>query len=214
MVPFMFSAIFLFASGAYLGYHFVFPGMLKFLIVKLSGDLGIHPIISIEEYTSFFFSLILGMAQLLSCGGDLLSGDVWDCEPEVSLEEHALCDLDHLHHRGDHYAFAGYSDAVCVCGADAAAVSAEYWRGMVGASEPKRKKKRRRAVRLGYHVDGSASEVSHPCRDKTAPRMGHPLFWAWMLLILPAAGLLSSIFGATRRWRLPSSLWPSGRAGA
>jgi sec-independent protein translocase protein TatC len=61
VVPFMFSAIFLFASGAYLGYHFVFPGMLKFLIVKLSGDLGIHPIISIEEYTSFFFSLILGM---------------------------------------------------------------------------------------------------------------------------------------------------------
>jgi len=61
VVPFMFSAIFLFASGAFLGYHFVFPGMLKFLIVKLSGDLGIHPIISIEEYTSFFFSLILGM---------------------------------------------------------------------------------------------------------------------------------------------------------
>jgi sec-independent protein translocase protein TatC len=29
--------------------------------VKLSGDLQIHPIISIEEYTSFFFSLILGM---------------------------------------------------------------------------------------------------------------------------------------------------------
>src|SRR6202021_1585816 len=49
VVPFMFSAILLFASGAFLGYHFVFPGMLKFLIVKLSGDLGIHPIISIEE---------------------------------------------------------------------------------------------------------------------------------------------------------------------
>ena len=57
----MASAIGLFASGAFLGYHFVFPGMLKFLIVKLSGEMSIHPIISIEEYTSFFFSLILGM---------------------------------------------------------------------------------------------------------------------------------------------------------
>jgi sec-independent protein translocase protein TatC len=61
VVPFMASAIGLFASGALLGYYFVFPGMLKFLIIKLSGEMGIHPIISIEEYTSFFFSLILGM---------------------------------------------------------------------------------------------------------------------------------------------------------
>jgi sec-independent protein translocase protein TatC len=61
VVPFMFSAVGLFASGAFLGYHFVFPGLLKFLISDLSTQLGIHPIISIEEYTGFFFSLILGM---------------------------------------------------------------------------------------------------------------------------------------------------------
>ncbi|WP_263357140.1 twin-arginine translocase subunit TatC [Acidicapsa ligni] len=61
VVPFMASAIGLFASGAFLGYHYVFPGMLKFLILKLSGEMSIHPVISIEEYTSFFFSLILGM---------------------------------------------------------------------------------------------------------------------------------------------------------
>jgi sec-independent protein translocase protein TatC len=61
VVPFMASAVGLFASGAFLGYRFVFPGMLQFLIIKLSGELNIHPIISIEEYTSFFFSLILGM---------------------------------------------------------------------------------------------------------------------------------------------------------
>ena len=35
--------------------------MLNFIILQLSGELGIHPIISVEEYTSFFFSLILGM---------------------------------------------------------------------------------------------------------------------------------------------------------
>ena len=61
VVPFMASAVGLFAAGAFLGYRYVFPGMLQFLIVKLSGELSIHPIISIEEYTSFFFSLILGM---------------------------------------------------------------------------------------------------------------------------------------------------------
>jgi len=61
VVPFMFSAVGLFCAGAFLGYRYVFPGMLKFLILQLSGELGVHPIISIEEYTGFFLSLILGM---------------------------------------------------------------------------------------------------------------------------------------------------------
>jgi sec-independent protein translocase protein TatC len=64
LVPFMVAAIGLFFTGAFLGYHFVFPGMLKFLISDLSKQLGIHPIISIEEYTSFFLSLILGMGAV------------------------------------------------------------------------------------------------------------------------------------------------------
>jgi len=64
VVPFMSAAILLFFTGAFLGYHFVFPGMLRFLITDLSSQLGIHPIISIEEYTSFFMSLILGMGAV------------------------------------------------------------------------------------------------------------------------------------------------------
>jgi sec-independent protein translocase protein TatC len=64
VVPFMAAAIGLFFAGAFLGYHYVFPGMLKFLITDLSAQLGIHPIISIEEYTSFFMSLILGMGAV------------------------------------------------------------------------------------------------------------------------------------------------------
>jgi sec-independent protein translocase protein TatC len=64
LIPFMIAAIGLFFTGAFLGYHFVFPGMLKFLISDLSAQLGIHPIISIEEYTSFFLSLILGMGAV------------------------------------------------------------------------------------------------------------------------------------------------------
>jgi sec-independent protein translocase protein TatC len=61
LIPFMTAAVGLFLTGAFLGYHFVFPGLLKFLITDLGSQLGIHPIISIEEYTSFFLSLILGM---------------------------------------------------------------------------------------------------------------------------------------------------------
>ena len=61
VVPFMASAVLLFLSGAWLGYHYVFPGLLRFLISDLGNQLGIHPLISIEEYTSFFFSLILGI---------------------------------------------------------------------------------------------------------------------------------------------------------
>jgi sec-independent protein translocase protein TatC len=61
VVPFMASAVILFLGGAYLGYHFVFPGLLKFLISDLSATLGIHPLISIDEYTGFFFALILGI---------------------------------------------------------------------------------------------------------------------------------------------------------
>jgi sec-independent protein translocase protein TatC len=61
LVPFMTAAVGLFLTGAFLGYHFVFPGLLRFLITDLGAQLGIHPIISIEEYTSFFLSLILGM---------------------------------------------------------------------------------------------------------------------------------------------------------
>ena len=64
VVPFMAAAIGLFFTGAFLGYRYVFPSMLRFLITDLSAQLGIHPIISIEEYTSFFMSLILGMGAV------------------------------------------------------------------------------------------------------------------------------------------------------
>jgi sec-independent protein translocase protein TatC len=61
VIPFMVAAVGLFLGGAFLGYRFVFPGMLRFLITDLGKQLGIHPIISIEEYTSFFLSCILGI---------------------------------------------------------------------------------------------------------------------------------------------------------
>ncbi len=61
LIPFMGAAIGLFLTGAFLGYHFVYPGMMKFMISDLSNKMGIHPMISIEEYSSVFLTVILGM---------------------------------------------------------------------------------------------------------------------------------------------------------
>lgn len=59
VVPFMGATVGLFLLGASFGYFYVLPGALKILIV----DFGKHfnPIITIEEYTGFFLSIILGL---------------------------------------------------------------------------------------------------------------------------------------------------------
>jgi sec-independent protein translocase protein TatC len=57
--PFMSATITLFLLGAWFGYRWILPGALKVLI----GDFGrnFHPIITIDEYTGFFLSIILGL---------------------------------------------------------------------------------------------------------------------------------------------------------
>ncbi len=57
--PFMTATVSLFLAGAYFGYRWILPGALKVLI----GDFGkhFHPIITIDEYTGFFFAIILGL---------------------------------------------------------------------------------------------------------------------------------------------------------
>jgi sec-independent protein translocase protein TatC len=59
VVPFMTATVALFLAGVWFGYHWVLPGALKVLI----GDFGkrFHPIITIEDYTSFFLAVILGL---------------------------------------------------------------------------------------------------------------------------------------------------------
>ena len=58
-VPFMTATVSLFLIGVWFAYHWVLPGALKVLI----GDFGrrFHPIITIEDYTNFFLSVILGL---------------------------------------------------------------------------------------------------------------------------------------------------------
>jgi sec-independent protein translocase protein TatC len=59
VVPFMTATVSLFLIGVWFAYHWVLPGALKVLI----GDFGrrFHPIITIEDYTNFFLSVILGL---------------------------------------------------------------------------------------------------------------------------------------------------------
>jgi sec-independent protein translocase protein TatC len=55
----MAATIGLFLAGASFGYFYVLPGAMEILIVKFGHDFT--PVITIEEYTSFFLSIILGL---------------------------------------------------------------------------------------------------------------------------------------------------------
>ncbi|HXE08481.1 MAG TPA: twin-arginine translocase subunit TatC [Acidobacteriaceae bacterium] len=57
--PFMSATVGLFLAGAWFGYHWVLPGAMKVLILDYGKSY--NHMITIEEYTSFFLSVILGL---------------------------------------------------------------------------------------------------------------------------------------------------------
>jgi sec-independent protein translocase protein TatC len=59
VIPFMASTVGLFLTGAAFGYFYVLPGALKILIVNFGHNFT--PMVTIEEYTGFFLSIILGL---------------------------------------------------------------------------------------------------------------------------------------------------------
>ncbi len=59
VVPFMAATVGLFLLGAGFGYFYVLPGALKILIVNFGSKF--NPVVTIEEYTGFFLSIILGL---------------------------------------------------------------------------------------------------------------------------------------------------------
>jgi sec-independent protein translocase protein TatC len=59
VVPFMTATIALFFTGAALGYFYVLPNTLKILIFGFGSQF--NPVVTIEEYTGFFLSIILGL---------------------------------------------------------------------------------------------------------------------------------------------------------
>jgi sec-independent protein translocase protein TatC len=60
VVPFMAATVGLFFTGAAFGYFYVLPGALRILILDFGKDF--NPVITIEEYTGLFLSIILGLA--------------------------------------------------------------------------------------------------------------------------------------------------------
>jgi sec-independent protein translocase protein TatC len=59
VIPFMLATVALFLGGAAFGYYYVLPGALKILIVDFGHNFT--PMVTIEEYSSFFLSIILGL---------------------------------------------------------------------------------------------------------------------------------------------------------
>jgi len=59
VVPFMSATVGLFLSGAAFGYYWVLPGAMEILIVRFGQNFT--PMITIEEYSSFFLSIIVGL---------------------------------------------------------------------------------------------------------------------------------------------------------
>jgi len=59
VIPFMSATVGLFLTGAAFGYFFVLPGALKILILGFGKQF--NPVVTIEEYTGFFLSIILGL---------------------------------------------------------------------------------------------------------------------------------------------------------
>ncbi len=59
VVPFMLATVGLFLAGASFGYFYVLPGAMDILIIKMGHNFT--PMITIEDYSSFFLSIILGL---------------------------------------------------------------------------------------------------------------------------------------------------------
>ena len=84
VVPFMVSTISLFTGGGYFGYRIVYPAALTFLLSVGKGQF--QPMITINEYTQLFLSIILGMGIIfeipilvffLSLMGIVTAGFMW-----------------------------------------------------------------------------------------------------------------------------------------
>ena len=59
VIPFMAATVGLFLAGAAFGYYWVLPGALQILIVNFGHNFT--PMVTIEEYSGFFMSIILGL---------------------------------------------------------------------------------------------------------------------------------------------------------
>ncbi|MFP5204400.1 MAG: twin-arginine translocase subunit TatC [Acidobacteriota bacterium] len=59
VIPFMLATVGLFLTGASFGYFFVLPAAIQILVVQFGHNFT--PMVTIEDYSSFFLSVILGL---------------------------------------------------------------------------------------------------------------------------------------------------------
>ena len=91
VVPFMAATVGLFLAGAAFGYFYVLPGALKILIVDFGHNFT--PMVTIEDYTSFFLSIILGLGISFEMPILIFFLAMFGIvSPQVPLEEHSLRD--------------------------------------------------------------------------------------------------------------------------
>lgn len=57
--PFMGATVGLFLAGAWFGYRYVLENAVRVLVFDFGK--GLHPLLTIDEYTGFFLSIILGL---------------------------------------------------------------------------------------------------------------------------------------------------------
>ena len=139
VIPFMTATVGLFLAGASFGYFFVLPGALKILILGFGSKF--NPIVTIEEYTGFFLSIILGLGISFELPILIfflaLFGIV---SPQLPLEEHSLRHPRRLpgcrHHlpqpRSRHHVHLRHSHA--------RPLSPRHWRRLVGPPRPQKEK--------------------------------------------------------------------------
>ena len=127
------------------GYFFVLPGALKILIVGLRHTTS-TPMVTIEDYTGFFLSIILGLG--ISFELPILIfflAHVRHCEPAVSVEEHPLRDSRGLPGGRHHLPQPRSLDHVHLRRSHAGALPDRHRRRLVGASLARKKGQRGRA---------------------------------------------------------------------
>ena len=105
VIPFMAATVGLFLVGAAFGYFYVLPGALKILILDFGKKF--NPIVTIEEYTGFFLSIILGLGISFEMPILIFFLAMFGIvSPRVSLEEHSLRHPGDLPGCGHHHARA------------------------------------------------------------------------------------------------------------
>ena len=133
VVPFMVATVGLFLTGAFFGYWYVLPGALKILIVDFGSKF--NSIITIEEYTGFFMSVILGLGISFEMPVLIFFLAMFGIvSPALSLEEHSLRDSRRVSGCGYHHAEPRPVDDVYLRHSHARALHDRDRRGLVGSS--------------------------------------------------------------------------------